>query len=113
MAASSQLLPSECDAPPYPIIAGCKLIGLTRPEDVRWCRTTANPSRRFQRWVNLVSKRRERMPPHRGSDNDVNCRCRGPAVFLWKYQFTLDTGQRLCYRLGQCGRCLTVYWEDA
>jgi len=108
MAASSHVLPSECDAPPYLIIAGCRLIGLTRPEDVRWCRAAANPSRRLHRLVSLVSKRH-----HRQRDKEVICPCRGLAVFLWKYQFTLDTGQRLYYRLGQCGRCLTVHWEDA
>jgi hypothetical protein len=27
-----------CDAPSYPVVEGCSLIGIRAPEDVRWCR---------------------------------------------------------------------------
>ena len=37
---SSKLGPLEvvCDAPPYCIVRACHLIGLRKPEDVRWLR---------------------------------------------------------------------------
>ena len=37
---SSKLGPIEilCEAPPYPIVQACHMIGIKRPEDVRWCR---------------------------------------------------------------------------
>jgi len=28
----------DCDAPPYSIVQGCRLLGLQDPEDVRWSR---------------------------------------------------------------------------
>jgi len=104
--------PVPCDAPPYPIVTGCRLIGLTRPEDVRWCRTQVPSESQVRKLLQFVTGTRKRQAPP-GSGGEIACPCGHPLVCIHKYQFTFDTGHQACYRLGQCKRCLTIFWNDA
>jgi hypothetical protein len=111
MAVPPDLFPLECDAPPYSVISGCRLIGFVRPEDVRWCRARfamPSPLRRLVRFV----RGNAQVPMGLGRPRDLVCIC-GALVYCCKYQFTFNTGHSVCYRLGQCGRCSTIHWEDA
>jgi hypothetical protein len=101
-----------CDAPPYPVVEACRLIGLRSPEDVRWCRAHRFLGGRL-RWLEPMAARiwealsTESRPP------EVTCDCRQPLVPLMKYQFTFDTGDTAYYRIGQCDRCSRIYWSEA
>jgi hypothetical protein len=111
MAVPPDLFQLECDAPPYSIISGCRLIGFQRPEDVRWCRARfalPSPLRRLVRFVRGGTQ----APLGPGRPKDLVCAC-GVVVYCCKYQFTFNTGQRVCYRLGQCRRCSAIHWENA
>jgi hypothetical protein len=111
MAVPPDLFQLECDAPPYSIITGCRLIGFARPEDVRWCRSRLALPGPFRRLVRLV---RGETPATvgLGRPKDVVCIC-GVVVYCCKYQFTFNTGHSVCYRLGQCRYCSTIHWDDA
>jgi hypothetical protein len=100
-----------CDAPPYAIVQACRMIGLQSPEDVRWSRLSCPPGGPSW-WQALVNPRlwpsvfRGR---RRGKDL---CLCGAEMPILEKYTFLIVTGDKLCYQLGQCLRCRTIFWEQ-
>jgi hypothetical protein len=102
----------ECDAPPYPIVEGSRLIGLVNPADVRWSRVgtalTSRTSRFFQRL-----RHGWHVPGDGRGPREITCSCGQPFLALRKFQFIFDTGHQEWYRLGQCERCLAIYWEEA
>jgi hypothetical protein len=112
MAAEPELFEVHCDAPPYSVVTGCRLVGFARPEDVRWCRVGSVAPGPVRRLFHLVSGTID-VGSSSSSKKDVLCPCGQPFVCLHKFQFTFNTGQQRCYRLGQCGRCQTIYWDDA
>jgi hypothetical protein len=101
----------ECDSPPYSIVRACTRIGLRTPEDVRWCRLsglqepTAN-------WRQLI---RHPWMLFGGAKNgqSKSCVCGHTLPRLDEYTFTMISGNERSYQLGQCGRCCTVFWEEA
>ena len=110
---SNQLGPIEieCDAPPYTVVRACRRIGgMQSPEDVRWCRVgrfTHRPTgwralmRQF--WNLLLG---------RGFPGEKTCFCGGDLPRLEDCTFTFITGRKTNYRLGQCTRCQTIFWEE-
>ena len=99
-----------CDAPPYPIIEACKRIGLERPEDVRWCRMRhfMNGEDGHGELVN-VQAWKAFFKIHKRA---ITCDCGQNLPTLEKCTFTFITGRELSYAIGQCQRCLTVFWEE-
>ncbi len=111
---SSRLGPLEvnCDAPPYNIVHACQMIGLKSPEDVRWSRLNQLMSAYEDRgdgtkgvsWRSLLGM----SPPI-----STACTCGQQLPVLEQYTFTLISGRQTSYLIAQCGRCLTVYWQEA
>ena len=101
-----------CDAPSYPIVQACSMIGLERPEDVRWWKVThflaahgyALPDCRGASWTQLLQAPRPK---------PLTCPCGRELPPLTEYRFTFNDGTHADYSLGQCGRCKTVYWHEA
>jgi hypothetical protein len=109
---ASQLGPIEinCDAPSYPIVEACRLIGFSNPEDVRWCRLSHLGNERSW-WEKLFH-------PHwlilgERSSEAQQCVCGAHLPALEKHTFLTFTHSRFTYVLGQCLHCHTVFWEEA
>lgn len=102
----------ECDAPPYPIVEACETIGIRSPLDVRWCRisrsrlASGQASSLFGR---LVRKLFHAQPP----EAEITCFCRKPLPETECYRFTCSGEESVCYRIGQCPQCFTIFWDDA
>jgi hypothetical protein len=98
----------DCDTPPEPVIEACGRLGFQTPFDVRWCRVSqflhaqevmdGNPLWRL--FFGDIQPR------------DKTCTCGEPLPTLEKYTFPLCSRGRLCYCLGQCRRCRTIFWEE-
>ena len=112
---SSPLGPIEilCDAPPYPIVRAGHRIGLLTPEDVRWCRMSRFLKEHAERpgggfhlpgWKLLLGM---------GRGPEGACTCGQKLPLLERYTFTFRTGEEVFYLIGQCGRCRTVFWDEA
>lgn len=108
----NQLGPIEMigEAPPYAIVQACRMVGIQAPEDVGWWRMNgdlgmaAQPEsgRKHQPWLSFF-----------GLDvGGKTCACGGPLPEMFRANFILLSGQEKSYLLGQCNRCLTVYWEE-
>jgi hypothetical protein len=98
------------DSPPYPIVEACEHIGLTRPADVRWCPVSRLVLARAG-WLGYMADRVGEAWSGAARTREVTCSCGQPLVWLRKCRFTLDSGRRAVYHIGQCDRCLTVYWD--
>jgi len=110
----SQLGPIEisCDAPPYHIVRACQQIGIESPEDVRWCRMSHFLHVQTG-WRELFKRQPWKLLREATEAEHRTCSCRQPLPNLDKFTFTLISGKELSYHMGQCRRCLTVYWEEA
>jgi hypothetical protein len=106
----TQVFELQCDAPPYPIVQGSRMVGIVRPEDVRWCRLShffPDQNRRLElfdvrTWKTLLG----------GSDGKAtHCSCGRELPKLERYTFTFLNGKEVDYLLAQCPRCRTVFWE--
>jgi hypothetical protein len=104
-------LVGECDAPAYAIVRACRKMGFQAPEDVRWCSESrarpAPPRKRggllaqaFQAIFRRTALRR------------AGCICHCGLPELDKYTFTLASGGEKHLLLGQCRRCLTIFWKE-
>jgi hypothetical protein len=88
-----------CDAPPYPVVRACAGLGFRAPQDVRWRRVDRRDLGRsggFFPWL------RPRTPA---------CTCGQPVPGMESYTFTFVSGTQSRYFLGQCARCLTIFWD--
>ena len=102
----------DCDAPPYPFVQACLMIGLQSPEDVRWCRLRhlhQLPNQRLelfkiQTWKSLLGM---------SEPNHSTCTCRAPLPKLERYTFTCLSGREVDYFIGQCAKCRAIFWEEA
>ncbi len=110
---SSKLGPLEvvCDAPPYCIVRACHLIGLRKPEDVRWLRLSSVVKPRHE-GEQAAPSFFQKLLWSSGRVKDVTCTCGQQLPALEKYVFTLLHHGDLYYLLGQCPRCHTVFWEE-
>lgn len=114
MCSSLETLDVSCDAPPYEIVRASEKLPLRSPLDVRWCHT--GHCRRIQKRARALCSL---LPWNwfRGRTNDAVsqvCTCGAPFPLLDDCTFTTPDYQVLAeYRIGQCRRCRTIYWEEA
>jgi hypothetical protein len=102
----------NCDAPPYNIVRACHMIGIRAPADVRWSRLSRFISTRAGRGHNLKHPSWRTLLGMAQPDNGC-CSCGQKLPVLERYTFTLLSGNQASYLIGQCTRCLAVYWEEA
>lgn len=110
---ASQLGPIDvlCDAPPYPIVQACHMIGIREPEDVRWLRKSLYLSERPS-WRELINQQSWKALLNMNQNDRRGCTCGSPAPSLDRCKFTLNTGREICYLIGQCNRCRTIFWDE-
>jgi hypothetical protein len=103
----------ECDAPPYSVVRACRKLGFLAPLDVRWFRMShflAGDSGLFGSfsWLGFAGGWffGGRRP------NEHTCTCGESLPFLERYAFTVAEDRGGDYRLGQCPRCRTMFWEE-
>jgi hypothetical protein len=97
-----------CDAPPYHVVRACHLIGLDSPEDVCWRRLDQHEAPAG--WRRLVNSCQRLLGV--GKAGASRCGCGEFLPELDCFSFTFVMNRTLTYRLGQCPRCRTVFWED-
>lgn len=113
---SKSLGPIEitCDSPPYFVVRACRHIGIRSPEDVPWRRLGQFLDQRktqvvrrgfflcrFLGW--LFGKK---------APEKHTCSCGRKLPVLGRFAFALNTGEEESYRIGQCKKCRTVFWEE-
>jgi hypothetical protein len=110
---ASKLGPLEvvCDSPPYHIVRACRLIGLQKPEDVRWMRMR-NFLREKREEDNGMHSFFQKLLWSSERMKDATCTCGEHLPILEKYVFTLFHHGDLYYLLAQCSRCKTIFWEE-
>jgi hypothetical protein len=110
---SQQLGPIDvsCDAPGYPIVRAASRVGVTTPEDVRWCRMS-HFLEQAGGWKGLFHPTTWTKLLVRGEAGDQICSCGAQLPVLERVTFTFTTGREETYLLGQCARCRTVFWEE-
>jgi hypothetical protein len=102
------------DLPPAPIVEACERIGFLNTKDVGWSKVSRLLSNRGGWFTHLLTRLMNAHPsPGAGRCPEVVCTCGEHYVLLLKYRFTLDTGARIDYRIGQCERCRTIHWDNA
>ena len=109
MSSHLNLLEIECDAPPYPIVRACRKLGMSDPEDVRWC-GKARHGRRHHGWMHFLASPIWGRLLGREETQTATCSCGAPLPVLECYAFTFQTGEQIDYEIGQCPRCRTIYW---
>jgi hypothetical protein len=111
---SKQLGPLEisCDAPPYAIVRACGRVGMQAPEDVRWLRLSQFLSEHAG-WPKTLSSQSWRILLEMSPPGVPTCTCGQKLPTLEKCTFTFLAGNEVSYLMGQCGRCRTVYWDEA
>jgi hypothetical protein len=110
MATGSGSIEVTCDSPSYGIVKASRMLGLESPEDVRWCkrRNFRHERPRFRCFLRHPWQALQMMC-HSGA---AQCSCGRTLPLLEEYAFQLSSGRIIRYRLGQCLRCRTVYWDD-
>jgi hypothetical protein len=108
MAGPLHPLDIDCDAPPFPVVGACQKVGFRSPLDVRWCRLS-----------HFLAGRSGRPSTRRGAQvfdtkpaRRKTCTCGEPLPGLEKYAITFVLEKVADYRLGQCRRCGTMFWEE-
>jgi hypothetical protein len=100
----------ECDAPSYAVVCACTLLGLKSPQDVRWRR------------LSHFRQKREALTPFFGRGcwaalfggkeaPAITCSCGSLLPGLETCSFLFADRRTETYRLGQCDRCRTIFWE--
>jgi hypothetical protein len=114
MAMPSQLGPIaiDCDAPSYAIVHACERLGMANPEDVRWCRMS-HFLNAAKGWRGLFNRETWKLLWETKAAPVRPCFCGRPLPKLMGYTFTMSAGKELSYCLGQCGKCHTVFWDEA
>jgi hypothetical protein len=106
----SNSLEIDCDSPPYMIVRASRMVGLQSPEDVPWHRLSHYRNRPFSGRELFTLRTLKELLGLRESRKDC-CRCGQTLPELPRYTFTLSDGREVDYRIGQCDRCRTVFWE--
>lgn len=102
----------ECDAPPYAVVQACTVLGFRQPLDVRWRPARERKPYRCPEGHGLGRRLWEALLG-RGRGRHLACPCGQGLPPLGRYEFTLRWGREVEYRLGQCPRCATMFWEEA
>ena len=108
MAGTLRPLDLSWDAPPFPVVGACHRLGFRSPLDVRWCR--------LNHFLAARSSRPSTPPGAQVFDTkpapETTCTCGEPLPRLEKYAITFVLEKVADYRLGQCRRCGTMFWEE-
>jgi hypothetical protein len=107
---SSGPIEIDCDAPPYPIVRACAKLGFRSPLDVRWRRV--KPHEEPEGWEKVLSWRPWRLLRGAARRHREACFCGAPRPHLEMCIF-IGYGHRARYVIGQCGRCRTIFWDEA
>jgi hypothetical protein len=112
MASRLGLFEIHCDAPPYEIVQACEGTAFRSPLDVRWVRRDhfLNAQAAWGRWV---WHRPWKILLGWGGPRTPGCSCGNALPALTKVAFTFLGEAAGDLLLGQCPRCLTVFWEEA
>ena len=108
MAGTLHPLESRCDAPPFPVVRACQRPGFRSPLDVRWCRLSHFLAARSSRPSTPAGAQVFDTKPTR----ETTCTCDEPLPKLEQYAITFVLEKVADYRLGQCRRCGTMFWEE-
>jgi hypothetical protein len=101
----------NCDAPSYAIVRACRRLGLRDPEDAAWYKLSQYVHGRYgHREGSLQALKALLGFPGPPLDH---CLCGNPLPLMESCTFTLQSGREETYRIGQCVRCRTVFWEEA
>ncbi|HYT88394.1 MAG TPA: hypothetical protein VEL76_06715 [Gemmataceae bacterium] len=111
MASQFGPLEIDCDAPSYAIVEACHRIGFRSPLDVPWYRLShflgedgaKGSVFSLQMWKHLFGMNRP---------GGKNCRCGQSLPMLEKCTFTFLSSRQAEYLIGQCRRCLTIFWDE-
>jgi hypothetical protein len=106
----SHSLDISCDAPPYMIVRASRMVGFRTPEDVPWHRLSHFRHRPFSGRELFTLRTWKELLGFRESRKEC-CSCGRKLPELTRYTFTLSDGREVDYRIGQCGRCRTIFWE--
>ena len=102
----------ECDSPPYAVVRACHRIDLHTPEDVRWCRMSHHLAAQGG-WRDFLGHEPFKSLLGVQHHSDKPCVCGGRLPMLERCTFTFNTGRQVCYLMGQCRRCRTIFWDEA
>jgi hypothetical protein len=95
----------ECDAPPFEVVAASMAAGFWAPADVCWRRAERRrPAPRG--WLPWLRS----WLPISGGRSCRACAAGHPELKLCVFE---RQGELLSYSMGQCPRCLTMYWQHA
>jgi hypothetical protein len=100
----------DCDAPPYEVVSASRRADVRSPEDVRWCRLSHHSAERSG-WRLILNPRAWRRLLAGRDGMRPACFCGQPLPALKRCTFPAQEDRPVTYLLGQCPRCLTVYWE--
>jgi hypothetical protein len=100
----------HCEAPPYGMVRACEDAGFLSPLDVPWRQLRSvltgeehDDSRPgLKLWRRLFGK--SKLP-------SANCHCGEPLPELKSYAVTFKSNWVGDYRLVQCSRCRTIFWD--
>ena len=96
--------------PPYPIVRACRKLGMSEPEDVRWCRK-GHHTQRAHGWMHFLTNPIWGRLLSRAESEETVCGCGRPLPILECFCFTFQSGEQVEYEMAQCPRCRTIYWE--
>lgn len=100
----------QCDAPPLAVVEACAGAGLASPLDVRWCQI-AHLADELERGT-LLDRGPWRWFFGKGRPRELTCFCGRALPPLQPFAFTVLPHGIVEYRLGQCGRCRTIFWDE-
>jgi hypothetical protein len=93
----------NCDTPPDQVVYACQRLDFHKPLDVRWARLSRfQTARSVSDWLGKLFRR---------TPDPNRCSCGELLPVLDNYAFTAAQKFVADYRLGQCRRCRTIFWE--
>lgn len=100
----------SCDAPAYAIVQACQWLGLQRPLDVAWYHRARfrRAHQRIRGFLGIVA-----WLFGRGEPAAATCRCGQALPELDHCLVTLGAARDDVIRLGQCGHCHTIFWDQS
>lgn len=99
----------QCDAPSYQVVKASQRVGIQNPEDVRWLRL-GQFLRQPVTWKGLFHPATWKQLF--GGKVEKTCSCGQRLPRTERVTFTCGPAGEWTYRLGQCRRCSTVFWDE-